>query len=441
MSKVLETVLNRQITFYMETNRLYSESQHAYRRARSTQSALLDMDTFINEARNRNRMVAVVCTDMSAAFNIIKKEVLDIKLEAYGFDEASRALVDNYLTDRKTVCQVKDKRSGVVTLESGVGEGSVMGPNVYGLGTCDADEVPVMTIEICVEEERDVEGKTIMFADDVNGLLSATNIDDLQAAINIMMRLYEQYFSCNGLCLNRDKCQLLVLRWQPTPDTRFTLAGAEEVLKVKFLGLIIETDYKFNGHVNSVISRVSYKLAKLRRIMEHMPQDLLRETVEALVLSVMKYGLFIYGRRREIQVKLQKLVNAAARLVLQPPPRSRTSIESMLTTLSWLNAPNMVRQEQCLVMERLLRTRSSPISFRLMLYHEQVPQHDHGLRNVGLRPPWQIRNRFGDWAYLIQAVRLYNELRLSSKFHRNLDDFKHSLKSGIIQKYFNKNFP
>ena len=38
--------------------------------------SLVELDTFISDARSRKRHVAIVMTDICAAFNIIKKEVL-----------------------------------------------------------------------------------------------------------------------------------------------------------------------------------------------------------------------------------------------------------------------------------------------------------------------------------------------------------------------------
>ena len=75
-TKVLEGVLQAQHQDYMEREPFYSESQHAYGRSRSCESALIELDTIIQKARNEEKVVALVMTDMSAAFDLIKKEIL-----------------------------------------------------------------------------------------------------------------------------------------------------------------------------------------------------------------------------------------------------------------------------------------------------------------------------------------------------------------------------
>ena len=103
---------------------------------RPRESALLDLVTFIQKARNEGKVVALILTDMSAAFNLIKKEILLSQLKVYSFDEKSRHLVGSYLSNRKTQCRIKGCMSSTVELDSGVGEGSVLGPGFYICGMC-----------------------------------------------------------------------------------------------------------------------------------------------------------------------------------------------------------------------------------------------------------------------------------------------------------------
>ena len=68
-------------------------------------------------------------TDISTAFNVIKSEVLLSKIKYCGFKEWTRKLVQDYLTEKKST-RNKDGNylSGSLTFNSGVGEGSVLGP-------------------------------------------------------------------------------------------------------------------------------------------------------------------------------------------------------------------------------------------------------------------------------------------------------------------------
>ena len=100
VSKVLEGVLQILLQEFMETNGIFSSSQHAYRK--------------IQNARNEGKVVVLVMTDMSAAFNLIKKDILLAQLKEYGFNYKSRKLISSYLSRRRTKCRVGGKVSGEV---------------------------------------------------------------------------------------------------------------------------------------------------------------------------------------------------------------------------------------------------------------------------------------------------------------------------------------
>ena len=106
-SKVLKGVLQEQLQAHMEAYEIYSPSQHAYRRKQSCESALVDLDTIVQKARNEGKVVALLMTDMSAAFNLIDKNILLSQMKLYGFTSKSRTLVHSYLTKRKTKCKIR----------------------------------------------------------------------------------------------------------------------------------------------------------------------------------------------------------------------------------------------------------------------------------------------------------------------------------------------
>ena len=96
-------------------------------------------------------------TDMSAAFNVIKSEVLLTKMRHYGFDKWTCKLVEDYLSGRSTKTKIGNFLSKAVTLNSGVGEGSVLGPAIFAMGLCDVGLVAKDTVKICKELGLDVD--------------------------------------------------------------------------------------------------------------------------------------------------------------------------------------------------------------------------------------------------------------------------------------------
>ena len=86
-------------------------------------------------------MGKMVATDISAGFNLVSKEILIPKMEKFGFGEMSCKLLENYLTRRRTQVKIKNVKSGEIVLETGVGEGSVLGRNFFSCGMADMSVV------------------------------------------------------------------------------------------------------------------------------------------------------------------------------------------------------------------------------------------------------------------------------------------------------------
>ena len=71
LSKVLERAMFRQMITYMDGNKLFNPSHHAYRSFHSTTTAMIQMyDTWL-EAVEEGDLAGVCMVDMSAAFDML----------------------------------------------------------------------------------------------------------------------------------------------------------------------------------------------------------------------------------------------------------------------------------------------------------------------------------------------------------------------------------
>ena len=89
LSKVLERAMFQQLVNYMDNNKIFNPSHHAYRSFHSTTTAMLQMYTTWLEALEEGDMAGVCMINMSAAFDVVDTELLLQKLKLYGFDQHS----------------------------------------------------------------------------------------------------------------------------------------------------------------------------------------------------------------------------------------------------------------------------------------------------------------------------------------------------------------
>ena len=432
VSKLLERIMNTQIMEFLERNLLDSPSQHAYRKGRACFSAWTEIDSFIQQSKDRGKVISMTLTDQSSAFNVLQRDILIGKLMMLGFSSSACLLVANYLTGRQTMCKINGSTSPPISLTSGVGEGSVLGPTLYTLG-----QICVSVVCDIVEEEMyNKHGKIVKtlsceYADDVTGLISADDDHTLQIAVDVMMSVYVDYFSSCGLCLNQEKCMVLVIRSKSKTKTIY-LEGKEEVPKAKLLGIWVDTRYDFMDHLNHVIRSCTYKLSCLRKVSNWLNQKNLKLVVESLVLSQINYCSEIYMRLQKVRTKVQKVLNSAARLVLN---RDRyANCATMMKDLRWLNMDNQYRLQLLCLLRRLLRTKSAPKTFNLIDWSTK-----YGSRRRLLRLTWKWKGKNGKNAYIQSAIREWNTLKIGTKLFHNDKHFKERISEQIQSLYGNNN--
>jgi hypothetical protein len=85
----------------------------------------------------RGKVVSVVGFDLSAAFNTVGREDLLPKMEAKGIGGRNLKWFRCYLTDARQRVVWEGQVSGVVDVEFGISQGSLLGPVLYLLHVSD----------------------------------------------------------------------------------------------------------------------------------------------------------------------------------------------------------------------------------------------------------------------------------------------------------------
>ena len=449
MSKVLEQFINQQLMSHMENWRLFSNSQHAYRHHRSVSSALQDLNTIQADLRNRGKVVCVLTTDVSAGFNLVTKEILVPKMAQYGFDSSACDILRDYLTNRKTKTVINGFISQEISLESGVGEGSCLGPTYFSCGMACISIVAKRT-EKRLKDEYDVIGVecfTDEFADDATGILGASSEEDLQLAINVMLEEFLKYYSANGLALNVEKCQILIHRVKPKVQDLFCGPPAsqygpptedmKEKRVMRLLGLMIDADLKFDTHCQKVIGQCYTKLGAMQRLVGILPREEVIQVTEALIISQVDWCAEIWLRSPKNQVKVQRLLNSVMRVINKVTLKDKIRVSELLKSCNWLNATNICRRAQVCNLRRILYKQVAPFSFALC--NVKVDARHYAFRqNRGVRCGWGRLTRFVRNSFLLESIDLYNHMKFGTEFIED-EEFRDVVTDRLIKEFGNAN--
>ena len=424
--------MNEQIMSYLGTNLLDSTTQHAYRRGSSCTTAWIELDTFIQTHRNSNKVIVIGLTDQSAAFNVLQRDVLLGKLEILGFSNSARQLIGDYLTGRRTKCSVNGITSGLIELSSGVGEGSVLGPCLYTLGQiCVSVVLDIVREKFHEQLQKQADALSVEYADDVTGAAAVDNDDEAQIITDLMMSQYKDYFSACGLCLNPDKCSVMIIRTKAkTREIQWN--GKSEERKVKLLGVYLDSRYEFIDHASHLVKVCSYKLSAIRKVARWLNDKNLLDVVRSFVISHIIYCSEIYLRLKKVRIKVQKILNAASRVALR---RDRyANCEVMMRDLNWLNLHNLYRYQLVVSLRRILGNYKAYTTVYSLDWQSRASS-----RKRAIKTTWKKANKHGTECYIQAAITAWNEMLLGEKVFKNDEEFKDWCHKKIQSLHGNKN--
>ncbi|XP_047991427.1 uncharacterized protein LOC125230338 [Leguminivora glycinivorella] len=102
-SKVLESGLSSRLSNFLVDTSALSERQYAYRPGHSTTSLTRELIRRIMVAKESQLQVAIVCCDLSKAFDVADHALLEAKLQHYGISGSSLALFTSLLKERSQI--------------------------------------------------------------------------------------------------------------------------------------------------------------------------------------------------------------------------------------------------------------------------------------------------------------------------------------------------
>ena len=148
------------------------------------------------------------------------------------------------------------------------------------------------------------DGVTIVqYADDTHILVTGKK-HDLASLISLMeatLDILYRWFCQNGLKVNMAKTQMLVLgtpamlRNLPPITVKFGGAIIGSSSSVKNLGVQLDRHLSFQEHVDAMTAKCTGILIALSHARHVIPASTLKIIVEALVLSVVRYCMSVYG--------------------------------------------------------------------------------------------------------------------------------------------------
>ena len=134
IGKILERLALARLLPHISISPSFGPLQSAYRKYHSTETALLKLTNDIMENIDSGKITILTALDMSAAFDTLDHTTLLHRLQyTFGLSGFVITWIRSYLTNRSSFVKIDSSSSPCTTIDTGVPQGSVLGPLLFVL--------------------------------------------------------------------------------------------------------------------------------------------------------------------------------------------------------------------------------------------------------------------------------------------------------------------
>lgn len=119
---------------------------------------------------------------------------------------------------------------------------------------------------------KNIEHCNVNFVDNSTNIISTPNFPDMHDYINKFYSLLKAVYNLNKLIINKDKTQLMVIcktcYRKSTKNIQMNASGykVNQVLKVKILGYIIQTNLHNDKQINKTTANINNRLYTIKKL-------------------------------------------------------------------------------------------------------------------------------------------------------------------------------
>ena len=321
MSKLLESVLNREIVNHLSKNNLLSDIQYGFRSSRSTADVLTVISHRISESLDGGFISRAIALDISKAFDRVWHKGLLHKISSYGIAGNVFSIIKSFLSDRFIRVVIDGQKSEAHSINAGVPQGSILGPTLFLLYINDLPNHILRSFVDIYADDTTIYGSTTKTVNDQ--VLSDSLSSDLEHVVEWGKRWLVTF--------NASKTKLLSLHHQRSDphlasiEMNGCLLGEAQCFD-KLLGLTITPDLKWNTYIKSIAKAAGKMVVSFYRSSRYLTADAILYLYKSQVRPRMEYCCHIWaGAARKtlscldrVQNRLRSLVGDALFSSLQP---------------------------------------------------------------------------------------------------------------------------
>ena len=327
-------------SIFIEVDNILYDKQFGFRKGHSTSHAIITLVNKVSKSLDEGKIVGGVYLDIRKAFDSISHQILLDKLHKIGIRGNIHCLLKSYLMSRSQYVICNGAKSEVKFVETGVPQGSILGPLLFILFMNHFSRSSTLLF-------------SILFADDTSVFLEGTEYSKLIKTLNNELENVTKWLNANRLTVNMKKTHYMIFH-----RAKFKTTGQDVVMQnsaltcvttTKFLGVIIDHKFKWNDHITYVKRKISKSIGILYKIRRFLDMNTLIQMYHSFVFPYLIYCVEIWGNASAIHLDPLKKIQKKSIRAITFSEFSAPS-EPLFQRSNILNFDKLVFQRICLMM-------------------------------------------------------------------------------------------
>ena len=312
LCKTLERMINKRLTWFLESNNHISRFQSGFRSDRSTTDNLVRLETFIRDAFIKKEHVVAVFFDLEKAYDTTWRYGILKDIHKLGLRGRLPTFIENFLADRAMQVRVGSSLSDYYDQEQGVPQGGVLSTTLFS--------IKINDIVKCLGNLTDCS----LYVDDFCICYRSKSMATIERQLQQNLNKIENWATSNGFKFSKSKTQCVhfcqLRKQHDDPVLHLYGSPIPVVEESKFLGILFDRKLSFIPHIKYLKAKC-LKALNLLKVLSHTSWGADRTTLlklyRSLVRSKLDYGCIIYGSARKSYLQmLDPIHNQGHRLAL-----------------------------------------------------------------------------------------------------------------------------